>query len=63
MNNAHYHELFSNARLANYTDFNDYLDNVIYSQRHYSKLHFIEIALRNKIDKMLRVRLIIKLIC
>lgn len=53
----YYQTLFSKPRLDNYSNFNDYLDNIVYSQTYYATLHLIEVALRNKMNAMLSTKL------
>ncbi|MBY0380258.1 MAG: hypothetical protein K2P99_07665 [Burkholderiales bacterium] len=48
-----YETLFSHERLRKFNGFDDYLNNIAYSQSHYARLHLIEVALRNKINTVL----------
>ncbi len=53
MNMAKYEILFSAERLKSFDNFDDYLNNISYSQAYYARLHLIEVALRNKVNCVL----------
>ena len=46
-------KLLSTAWLSSYSNYQEYLANIVYSQSYYIKLHYIEIAFRNKMNSLL----------
>ena len=54
MNNHTISRFISNDRLNNYTDFNEYKNNIYLSQKYYILLSIFEVSFRNSLDYYLK---------